>query len=142
MPAEVVVVGTVSQKTRADVIGVVKALEESVNDHDPVALSGLYAEASSWSTVMGKRLDSREAILEFAVPTMRGALNAYARYDVVKLLEIRPDVIAVNVVQTPTDSAGTPVEGARGATLYIIAEERDGWKIVAGQNTFLDGTPS
>jgi uncharacterized protein (TIGR02246 family) len=142
MQADVDVVGAISPKTRADVIGVVKALEDSVNAHDPVALSGLYAEEASWSTVMGKRLDGRDAILEFAVPAMRGALNAYARYDVVKLLEIRPDVIAVNAVQTPTDSAGTPVEGSRGATLYIIAEEPDGWKIVAGQNTFLGGSPS
>ncbi|GGP89125.1 hypothetical protein GCM10010140_18680 [Streptosporangium pseudovulgare] len=136
MTDDVLVVGEISRETRAAVTGVVKALEEAFNTKDPIALSEQFAERTSWSNAMGTRLDGREAIVEFSVPAMKGFLGeSYARYDVVKLLEIAPEVIAVNVAQTPTDRAGEPVEGARGATLYVISRQPDGWKIVAGQNT-------
>jgi len=51
--------------------------------------------------------------------------DSYAHYEVVKLMEIAPEVIAVNVAQTPTDRAGEPVEGTRGAALYVIARQDD-----------------
>lgn len=66
----------------------------------------------------------------------------FVRYEVVGMLPIRPHVIAVNVVQTPVTEAGEPIEGAKGTPLYVISEEDDGWKIIAGQNTFLGGPPT
>ncbi|QDY78246.1 SgcJ/EcaC family oxidoreductase [Streptomyces qinzhouensis] len=139
MSSDVLVVGQVPESVRAAVAGVVKALEQAFNDKDPVALSEQFAERTSWSNAIGIRLDDRKAIAEFSGPAMKSFLrDSYARYEIVKLLELAPRVIAVNVVQTPTDAAGETVDGPRGATLYVIAEQPDGWKIVVGQNTAVD----
>jgi uncharacterized protein (TIGR02246 family) len=143
MTDDILVVGDIPADTREAVIGVVKALEKAFNAKDPVALSDQYARETSWSNARGTRLDGRAAIAEFSGPAMKGFLrDSYARYDVVKLLEIAPEVIAVNVAQTPTDASGDPVQGTRGATLYVIARRPDGWKIVAGQNTPIPPAPS
>ncbi|RSN62142.1 SgcJ/EcaC family oxidoreductase [Actinomadura sp. WAC 06369] len=143
MADNVLLVGDVSDETRAAVTGVVKALERAFNTKDAAALAAQFAERTSWSNAMGTRLDGRAAIEEFSAPAMKGFLSdAFARYDVVKMLEIAPEVIAVNVAQQPTDAAGAPVEGAHGATLYVIARGPDGWKIVAGQNTAVEPAAS
>ncbi|MFF5261949.1 SgcJ/EcaC family oxidoreductase [Actinomadura viridis] len=134
----ILVVGDIAPETQAAVTGVVKALEKAFNAKDPVALSEQFAHETSWTNAMGVRLDGREVIAESSAPAMKGFLrDSYARYDVVKLLELAPGVIAVNVAQAPTDSEGGPAEGVRGAALYVIAEREDGWKIVAGQNTIV-----
>ncbi|MEU2129853.1 SgcJ/EcaC family oxidoreductase [Streptomyces sp. NPDC018352] len=139
MTSDILVVGTISPETRTAVTGVVKRLEKAFNVKDPVALGEQYTEHASWTNARGTRLDGREAITEFSAPALKSFLHdSFARYDVVKMLAIAPDVIAVNVVQTPTDSAGDPVDGPWGATLYVIAEQVDGWRIVAGQNMAVD----
>ncbi|WP_068929206.1 SgcJ/EcaC family oxidoreductase [Planobispora rosea] len=139
----ILVVGDISAETQAAVTGVVKALEKAFNAKDPVGLSEQFARRTSWSNAMGTRLDSRTAIAESSAPALKGFLrDSYARYDVVKLLEIAPDTVAVNVAQTPTDSSGDPVEGVHGAALYVIARREDGWKIVAGQNTAVEPPPA
>lgn len=143
MTDDVLVVGDISDETRAAVTGVVKALERAFNAKDAAALAAQFAERTSWSNAMGTRLDDRAAIEEFSGPAMKGFLrDSFARYDVVKMLELAPEVIAVNVAQRPTDRAGAPVEGVRGATLYVIARRPDGWKIVAGQNTAVEPSAS
>ncbi|ASU82038.1 DUF4440 domain-containing protein [Nocardiopsis gilva YIM 90087] len=137
----ILVVGDISARAQAAVTGVVKALEKAFNAKDPIALSEQFALRTSWSNAMGTRLDDRRSIAESAAPAMEGFLcDSYARYDVVKLLEIAPNVIAVSVAQTPTDSSGNPIEGAWGATLYVISEQEEGWKIVAGQNTAVESS--
>ncbi|MFF2039909.1 SgcJ/EcaC family oxidoreductase [Kitasatospora sp. NPDC058170] len=131
--------GAVPTRTQAEVAGVVRGLEKAFNDKDPVALAGWFAERTSWTNARGTRLDGRAAIAEFSAPAMKGFLSdSYARYEVVKLLEIAPEVIAVNVAQTPTDADGNPVEGARGAALYVVARQEEGWRIVAGQNNAVE----
>ncbi|EPH42923.1 SgcJ/EcaC family oxidoreductase [Streptomyces aurantiacus] len=143
MTNEVLVVGAVSAETRAAVTGVVKGLESAFNAHDPIALSEQFAHEASWTNAVGTRLDGREAIAEFSGPAMKGFLrDSYARYDVVKLLEIAPEVIGVNVRQTPTDSSGNPVDGPHGVTTYVVARQPDGWKIVVGQNSAVGGPPA
>ncbi|MEU1212534.1 SgcJ/EcaC family oxidoreductase [Streptomyces sp. NPDC005790] len=142
MTSDILVVGTISPETQAAVTGVVKGLEKAFNAKDPVGLSVQFTEHASWTNVKGTRLDGREAIAEFSASAMRSFLReSFARYDVLKMLQIAPGVIAVNVAQTPTDSAGTPVRGPQGATLYVIAEQSDGWHIAAGQNMAV-GPPS
>ncbi|MFE0422227.1 SgcJ/EcaC family oxidoreductase [Streptomyces sp. NPDC058953] len=136
MSNEVLVVGALSPRIQEAVSAVVKALEEAFNTKDPIALGEQFATDASWSNAMGTRLDGRAAITEFSAPALKGFLaDSFARYDITKLLEVAPGVVAVNVVQTPTDASGNPVEGPWGSTLYVIAERPDGWKIVAGQNT-------
>ncbi|GHI82759.1 SgcJ/EcaC family oxidoreductase [Streptomyces xanthophaeus] len=143
MTNEILVVGAISAEVQAAVTGVVKDLERAFNAHDALALGEQFALEASWTNAMGTRLDGREAITEFSGPALKGFLrDSYARYDVVKLLEIVPGVIAANVHQTPTDSSGNPVEGARGVTSYVIAEQPDGWKIVVGQNSAVNAPPA
>jgi len=136
--SDVLKVGAIAPEVEAAVTGVVKALEKAFNAKDAVGLSEQFARRTSWTNAMGTRLDDRETIAETSVLALKEHLrDSYAHYEVVKLMEIAPEVIAVNVAQTPTDRAGEPVEGARGAALYVIARQDDGWKIVAGQNTIV-----
>ncbi|MFD7068384.1 SgcJ/EcaC family oxidoreductase [Streptomyces sp. NPDC059913] len=141
MTSGILVVGTISTEDQDAVIGVVKGLEEAFNAKDPVALGGQYTERTSWTNAKGTRLDGREEIAEFSAVAMKSFLSdSFARYDVVKMLAVAPDVIAVNVVQTPLDSAGGAVDGPGGAALYVIAKRADGWYIAAGQNMAVDRT--
>ncbi|ARX81269.1 MULTISPECIES: SgcJ/EcaC family oxidoreductase [Streptomyces] len=143
MTNEILVVGAIPARTQAAVTAVVKDLEQAFNAHDPVALSEQFARETSWTNAVGTRLDGRAAIAEFSGPAMKGFLrDSYARYDVVKLLEITPEVIGVNVRQTPTDSSGNPVAGPHGVTTYVIARQQEGWKIVVGQNAPVDAPPA
>lgn len=143
MTNEILVVGAIPAQTQAAVTAVVKDLEKAFNAHDPIALSEQFAEEASWTNAVGTRLDGRAAIAEFSGPAMKGFLrDSYARYDVVKLLAIAPEVIGVNVRQTPTDSSGNPVEGPHGVTTYVIARQQDGWKIVVGQNAAVNAPPA
>ncbi|QES47409.1 DUF4440 domain-containing protein [Streptomyces venezuelae] len=135
MSTDILIVGTISPGTQAAVTAVVKGLEHAFNTKDPVALGEQFTEHASWTNAGGTRLDGRPAIVEFSGPAMKTFLrDSFARYDVAKMLEIAPEVIAVNVVQTRTDSAGNPVDGPQGATLYVITKEADSWRIAAGQN--------
>ncbi|MFC5666194.1 SgcJ/EcaC family oxidoreductase [Kitasatospora misakiensis] len=139
MAGEVLVVGDVAADVRAAVTGVVTALEDAFNRKDAAALGAQFGERASWTNARGLRLDGRAAIAEFSRPAMESFLrDSYARYEVVKLLAIAEDVVAVNVAQTPTDASGTPVEGPHGAALYVVARQADGWRIVAGQNNAVD----
>ncbi|WP_327681566.1 SgcJ/EcaC family oxidoreductase [Kitasatospora sp. NBC_00458] len=135
----VLVVGAVPAEVLEAVTGVVADLEKAFNTKDATALGERFGEQASWTNARGVRLDGRAEITGFSRPAMEGFLrDSYARYEVEKILAIAEDVVAVNVAQTPTDAAGTPVEGAHGAALYVVARQADGWKIVAGQNNAVD----
>ncbi|MEU8778685.1 SgcJ/EcaC family oxidoreductase [Streptomyces sp. NPDC048606] len=142
MTNDTLTVGNISAQTREAVTGVVKDLENAFNAHDGAALAEQFGVDASWTNAAGLRLDGREAIAEFSGPALKGFLSeSYARYDVVKLLEIADGVIGVNVHQTPTDASGNPVEGPHGVTTYVIARQPDGWKIVVGQNSAVAAPP-
>ncbi|MFD5831940.1 DUF4440 domain-containing protein, partial [Lentzea sp. NPDC060358] len=116
MTSGILVVGTIPPGTQDAVIGVVKGLEKAFNEKDPVALGGQYAEHASWTNARGTRLDGRQEIVESGAVALKSFLrDSFARYDVVKMLEAAPGVIAVNVVQIPVDSAGRAVDGPQGA---------------------------
>ncbi|MEV7284094.1 SgcJ/EcaC family oxidoreductase [Streptomyces sp. NPDC093252] len=135
MTSEFLVVGAISAQVRDAVTGVVKGLEDAFNTKDAVALGACFTEHASWTNAMGRRLDGREAIVEFSGPVLTGFLrDSFARYDVHKMLEAAPGVVVVNVVQTPTDSAGQPVAGPQGVALYVITGQGEDWLIAAGQN--------
>ncbi|CAM4034520.1 hypothetical protein GCM10009799_22470 [Nocardiopsis rhodophaea] len=143
MTNDIIVVGDIPAQAQEAVTGVVEALEKAFNTKDPIALSEQFTPRTSWTNAAGTRLDDRQAIAEFAAPAMKGVLrDAYARYDVVKLFNIAPGVIAANVAQTPTDSSGHPVEGPRGAAVYVMVRQDDGWKIMVGQNTAVESSPA
>ncbi|MET8831862.1 SgcJ/EcaC family oxidoreductase [Streptomyces sp. NPDC004610] len=143
MSSNVLVVGAISPKTQAAVTGVVKGLERAFNTKDAVALGARFTEHASWTNAMGRRLDGREAIVAFSGPAMEGFLrDSFARYEVRKMLETGPGVIVVNVIQTPTDSAGEPVPGPQGVALYVITGQGEDWLIAAGQNMAVETSPA
>jgi uncharacterized protein (TIGR02246 family) len=137
--------GTAVQKYGEDVryeqeavaLGIVKAVQDAFNAHDPEALSAHFSEQAVWTNVFGTTVVGRRQIAEFGRRVIARMADQYARYDIIGITPIRPDVLAVNILQTPTDSDGNEVEGAQGAPLYVIAREPSGWKIVAGHNTFV-----
>ena len=134
-------VGPITDTDRTDATAAVHALEHAFNTNDPDALGALYTDQASWTNAAGTRLDGRAQITDFAKQAMTGPLaDSRARYEVVKLLSLNPDLIAANVHQTPVDTAGRPTEGAHGRALYILARTPHGWRIAAGQNTAI--TPS
>ena len=117
--------------------GVVKAVQDAFNARDAEAMSSHFSEHAIWTSVSGKTVIGRRQIAEFGRWAVARMAGQYARYDVVGVSPIRPDVLAVNVVQTPIDEASAEIEGTRGSPLYVIAREPGGWKIVAGQNTLI-----
>ncbi|MFE0047493.1 SgcJ/EcaC family oxidoreductase [Streptomyces albireticuli] len=116
--------------------GVVQALEDAFNAHDADALGETYARNATWTNAMGHVSQGREAITEAARRVLPMLAEQFVRYEVTGLLPVRPDVIAVNVVQSPVTEAGEPVEGPKGAPLYVVSREDEGWRIIAGSNTF------
>ncbi|MGK5637089.1 YybH family protein [Streptomyces sp. URMC 126] len=121
----------------AAVRDVVRGLQDAFNAKDARALGDCYARNATWTNAMGRRVTGREEIAETARKVFPALPDQPVRYDVVRMFTIRPDVIAVNVVQVPVSPAGDPVEGAKGAPLYVVSREDDGWKIIAGMNGFV-----
>jgi hypothetical protein len=47
------------------------------------------------------------------------------------------DAVAIRTLQQPVDESGHETDALRGAGLYVIVYRAAGWKIVAGQITFV-----
>ncbi|MBZ4320892.1 SgcJ/EcaC family oxidoreductase [Streptomyces huiliensis] len=130
-------VDVVPADVAAAVRDVVRGLQDAFNAKDALALGECYARNATWTNAMGKRITGREEIVETSRKVFPVLPDQPVRYEVVRMFAIRPEVIAVNVLQTPVSPAGDPVEGAKGAPLYVVSKEADGWKIIAGMNGFV-----
>jgi uncharacterized protein (TIGR02246 family) len=108
--------------------------QESVDD-----FVGLLAPEAIWVTAHGKRLTGRDEIRAFTRKVLPGAMkDSTARYEVVHVSFVRPDVAVVNVHQRPTTHDGEPLEGQpEGRPVYVMSKEDGRWKIAAAQNTIL-----
>ncbi|GAA2914090.1 hypothetical protein GCM10020221_07230 [Streptomyces thioluteus] len=130
---------SLTPETEEAVRGVVRDLQDAFNAKDADALGAVYARDATWTNVMGMRADGREAIAEAARKVFPVLADQFVRYEVLRMSPVRPDVIVVNVLQHPVTESGEPVEGAKGAPLYVISAEEDGWKISAGVNVLVGG---
>ncbi|MEV2277364.1 SgcJ/EcaC family oxidoreductase [Nocardiopsis sp. NPDC049922] len=119
----------------SEIHALVQSFEDAFNAHDPVALGGHFAADSLWTNALGRRVRGRDAVIVLNEEVMPKLADAYARYRVAEVLEIRPDVVAVHVAQTPADADGAPAEGPGGSAVYVFARGEEGWRIVVGQNT-------
>jgi uncharacterized protein (TIGR02246 family) len=99
----------------------------------------LLAPHAVWVTAHGRRLTGRDEIHAFTRRVLPGAMkDSTARYEVVNVSFIRPDVAIVNVEQRPVAHDGEPLEGPpEGRPLYVMTKEGARWKIAAAQNTIL-----
>ncbi|MFB7614648.1 SgcJ/EcaC family oxidoreductase [Kitasatospora sp. NPDC056181] len=100
---------------------------------------GLFREDAIWTTGHGKRLTGREEIAEFTRKVLPGTFAGSgntASYEVVHVLFIRPDVVAVKVRQRYLGADGVQI-GAEGSPLYVMAKEEGRWLLTANQNTLV-----
>ncbi len=97
----------------------------------------LFTPEAVWVTAHGKRLTGRDEIHAFTRKVLPGAMkDSTARYEVVHVSFVRPDVAVVNVLQQPITHDGEPLEGQlEGSPVYVMAKEGGRWRIAAGQNT-------
>jgi uncharacterized protein (TIGR02246 family) len=113
----------------------VQSFEDAFNAHDPVALGDHFADDALWTNAAGRRMRGRDAIVAFGREVVPRLADAYARYEVVDLLEIGPDVVAAHVAQRPVDAEGHPTDAPGASAVYVFARRGDDWRIVVGQNT-------
>ena len=116
---------------------VVATLEHSQQNELPDEFVGLFRADAIWTTGGGRRLTGRDEISAFTHRVLPGAMkDLSARYEVVQVLFIRPDVAAVKVRQRYTTRDGGPLpDWNEGSPLYVMAKEQGRWVLVVGQNT-------
>jgi uncharacterized protein (TIGR02246 family) len=129
-----------AQTREAEIVAikqVVATLEHAQQNELPDEFVSLFRPDAIWTTGHGKRLTGRDEISAFTHQVLPGAMrDSTARYEVVHVLFIRPDVAAVKVRQRPVTLDGQPIEGqSEGSPLYVMAKEDGQWRLVAGQNT-------
>jgi uncharacterized protein (TIGR02246 family) len=98
---------------------------------------GLLAPKAVWLIGGGRRLTGRDEIRAFTEKVLPGAMkDSTARYEVVHISFVRPDVAVANVRQRPVTHDGEPLDGQpEGRPVYVMAENEGRWEIVAAQNT-------
>lgn len=120
----------------------VAALEKAQQRESVEDFVGLLAPRAVWVTGGGRRLTGRDEIEAFTRRVLPGAMkDSTARYEVVHVSFVRPDVAVVNVRQRPVTHNGEPLEEQpEGRPVYVMAREEDRWEIFAAQNTiFVEG---
>ena len=122
---------------RDAVVDVVAALQDAQQRESVEDFVGLFRDDATWVTAGGRRLIGRQEIAEFTQQVLPGAMrDSSAIYQVMHVVFVRADVAVVAVRQRPVDLSGQPLEDRpEGRPTYVMAEEADGWRIVAGQNT-------
>lgn len=113
---------------------------ERAQQHELVdAFVALFRPDAVWTTGGGKQLIGRDAIAEFTARVLPGAMRAStARYEVVHVVFVRPDVAVVNARQRPITHDGRPIaDQPEGRPTYVMSREGGEWKLVAGQNTLV-----
>lgn len=116
---------------------VVATLEHAQQNELPDEFVRLFRPDAIWTTGHGKRLTGRDEIAAFTHRVLPGAMkDSTATYEVVHVLFIRRDVVAVKVRQRAVTLGGQPIVGeSEGTPLYVMAKEDGEWRLVAAQNT-------
>ena len=122
---------------RDAVVDVVAALQDAQQRESVEDFVSLFRDDATWVTAGGRRLIGRQEIAEFTQQVLPGAMrDSSATYQVVHVVFVRSDVAVIAVRQRPVDLTGQPLDDRpEGRPTYVMSEEADGWRIVAGQNT-------
>jgi len=131
---------TGNEARRRDVAAIeerVAKLEKAQRQESVEDFVDLLAPNAVWVTGGGRRLTGRDEIHAFTEKVLPGAMkDSTARYEVVHISFVRPEVAVVNVRQRPVTHNGKPLEGLpEGRPVYVMAKEEGRWEIVAAQNT-------
>jgi uncharacterized protein (TIGR02246 family) len=122
---------------RAAITQIVRDVEAGLNANDPEPTTRHFAEDAVAVGVDGRRTAGRSALVEAHVAALGGFLRGqYARYDIVGITFVRPDVALLHKQARAADEAGNPLgEAPVMAALYVLVKERGRWWIAARQNT-------
>ncbi|MEV7341732.1 SgcJ/EcaC family oxidoreductase [Streptomyces sp. NPDC093544] len=114
---------------------VIAVLEHSRQNELVDEFIRLFRSDAIWTTGHGKRLTGRDEISALTHQVLPGAMkDSTAKYEVVHVLFIRPEVAAVKAHAQYLTLDGQPI-GNPGTPLYVIAKEDGQWRLAACQNT-------
>jgi uncharacterized protein (TIGR02246 family) len=132
-------VGTVDIEDIKKVVAEIEHAQRHELVDDFVAL---FRHDAIWTTGHGRILSGRDEIAAFTRQVLPGAMaDLTPSYEVVHVLAIRPDVVAVKVRQRYFTRAGEPAdEEGEGTPLYVMTRENGRWLLTACQNTVVVGS--
>lgn len=120
--------------------------EKVRNQNDAEGYTALFTLDAVLVTPSGARLMHRNAIYEFAKKSkeiyeytkeeLKGPF--FARFEVVHISFLRPDVAVVSVLQYPITKEGKAIEDeAKGNIMFVVVKEQGQWMIAAVQGTII-----
>lgn len=119
----------------------VAELERSQRQEDVEGFLGLFDPLAVWVTGGGRRLIGFEVIRAFTEEVLPGAMaTGTVTYTVEHVLFIASEVALTAVQQQYFDLSGQPTSA--GLPTYVWRRTNGVWRIIAGQNTAAEGSPS
>jgi uncharacterized protein (TIGR02246 family) len=127
------------QHDLAAIRDVIADVEAGFNTNDPNLSVAHFADNASSVNVVGAQLTGRDALLEANRTGLAGFLSdQFARYDVVDVTFLRPDVAVAHKHATATTSDGEPLDAGHAMiALYVLVKQDHRWWITARQNTLV-----
>lgn len=118
---------------------VIAEAEQAFNAGDPDLLVASMAAGVVAVGVDGARVRGRDAVLAAARTAFAGPLrDQYARYEVVEVTLVAPDVALVHVDAHAVSADGMPLDvGHTMTALHVLARRDRRWRVVARQHTLL-----
>ena len=118
---------------------VIADAERAFTTNDAELLVEHFAENATAVGVTGARLDGRAAVLAASRGLFAGALrDQRARYELVDVVFVRPDVALAHQHATAVDPVGQPLPVGHAMTaLYVLVREQGRWWVVARQDTLI-----
>jgi len=118
---------------------VVGAFKDAWNQHDVPTLAALFTEQGDFVNGIGVWAQGREAFQE-AMTRYHTTMfrSTHLEPTVAGIRFIRPDVAIVHATWSMTGERGIndrPIADRTGLITMVMAQEGDGWKIAAFQNT-------
>ena len=125
-----------------DVRRVIADAETAFNANDADLLVEHFARNATAVGVTGALLVGRDAVLEAGRTLFAGPLrDQRARYELVDVLFVRPDVALARKHATAVGPDGEPVAVGHAMTaLYVLVRENARWWVVSRQNTLVQPT--
>ena len=123
----------------AAIRAIIADTEKAFNTGDAELLVEHMARNAVGVGVTGVELAGRAAMLEGARGAFAGPLKGQrARYDVVGITFLRPDVALARKHARAVDGAGELIDVGHAMTaLYVLTKESGRWWVVARQNTLV-----
>ena len=124
---------------RAAIEAIIADVETGFNTKDPELSVAHFARNATAVTVGGARSSGLDALLEAHRAAFAGPLrDQFARYDVLDVVFLRPDVALAHKAARAVQADGTPIDvGHAMVALYVLVKEHGRWWIVARQNTLV-----